>query len=385
MKLIHISLAIAAAALALAGCDRVSEGESNFDNKVYIQQAESNNTQSITLKAKDVTLSKDIQAALAKPQQTDVTVTYKADPSLADHFVQATGIQCTVLDAAHYSLSADQALIPAGSVRSNEVQVNFAALNELDRDINYLLPVTIQHSVGVDILESSKTLYYVLRQGATINTAVYAGENYFELPTFATSPAVQNLTEVTFEALINPHAWKSISSIMGVEGYFLIRVGDTFPQNVVQLAHPLGNLRGPELTAGDWMHFACTYDIAGKSFKWYINGELKQENVFSWFQPTISLGTNPANTNKFFLGYSYAFDRWFDGDMCEVRIWNKVRTQQEIADNIYEVDPATEGLVAYWKFDEGSGKEIKDHSSSGNHAVAKNPVTWIKVELPASN
>ncbi len=384
MKFSNIFLAIASVALALAGCNRVDENESNFDNKVYIQQAESDNTMSITLKSKDVNLSKNIQASLAKPQGADVKVIYKADPSLVDHYTQSTGMQCTPLSADHYSLSTTQALITAGNVRSNEIQINFTGLNELPRNVNFVLPVTIESSEGVDILEGSRTVYYILRQGATINSAVYMAENYFEIPTFATSPAAQNMTRVTFEALIRPHAWKAISSIMGIEEYFLIRVGDTFPQNAVQLAYG-ANLRGPDLVAGDWMHFACTYDIATKKFRWYVNGVLKQENDLTFPYTTINLGDNPKNANNFYIGYSYSFDRWFDGDMCEVRIWNTARTQQEIMDNIYEVDPTSEGLVAYWKFDEGSGSQVKDYTANGNHAVAKYPVTWIKVELPAAN
>ncbi len=384
MKFSNITLAIAAAALALAGCNRVGEGESNFDNKVYIKQAENNNTLSIALKPKDVTLSKTIQAALAKPQQTDVNVTYRADFSLLDHYAKSTGMEYTALSVDHYSFSATEALINSGNVRSNDIRIDFTDLNELPRGVNFLLPVTIENSNGVDVLEGSKTLYYVIRQGAMINTAVSMTENYFEVPTFATSPAAQGLTRITFEALIRPRKWKEISTIMGVEDYCLVRVGDTFPKNTVQLAYTGANLRGPDLVAGDWMHLACTYDLGTESFKWYINGEMVQASSMTFPYSTIDLGNNPKNDRNFYIGYSYLPDRYFDGDMCEVRIWNTVRTQQEIAENIYDVDPTTAGLVAYWKFDEGSGMTVIDHSANGNNAVAKNAVKWVKVELPAN-
>ena len=52
--------------------------------------------------------------------------------------------------------------------------------------------------------------------------------------------------------------------------------------------------------------------------------------------------------------------------MSEVRIWNKALTSSEInAENhFYQVDPASAGLVAYWKFNEGQGHVVKDHTSN---------------------
>ncbi len=48
----------------------------------------------------------------------------------------------------------------------------------------------------------------------------------------------------------------------------------------------------------------------------------------------------------------------------------------------YFVDPASDGLVAYWKFNEGSGNVIADRTGNGNDAKAVNAVVWRKVALP---
>ncbi len=47
------------------------------------------------------------------------------------------------------------------------------------------------------------------------------------------------------------------------------------------------------------------------------------------------------------------------------------------------VEGSTDGLLAYWKFNEGNGKTIKDHSGNGNTLEAEkgNP-TWVSVALP---
>ena len=50
------------------------------------------------------------------------------------------------------------------------------------------------------------------------------------------------------------------------------------------------------------------------------------------------------------------------------------------------VEGSTDGLLAYWKFNEGNGKTIKDHSGNGNtlEAEKRNP-TWVSVALPKKN
>ena len=56
----------------------------------------------------------------------------------------------------------------------------------------------------------------------------------------------------------------------------------------------------------------------------------------------------------FKIGHSYGepenMTRQLNGEICEVRIWNVIRSQEEIYRNMYDVDPQTTGLKAYWKF-----------------------------------
>ena len=62
--------------------------------------------------------------------------------------------------------------------------------------------------------------------------------------------------------------------------------------------------------------------------------------------------------------------------------WSIQRTPEQIASSMYDVDPSTEGLVAYWKFNEGTGKQVKDYTANGNNITAENDLTWTKVSLP---
>lgn len=59
-------------------------------------------------------------------------------------------------------------------------------------------------------------------------------------------------------------------------------------------------------------------------------------------------------------------------------------TPEEInaPDHFYQVAAASDGLVAYWKFDEGAGKTIKDQTSYGNDLTVEKELKWVNVSLP---
>ena len=89
------------------------------------------------------------------------------------------------------------------------------------------------------------------------------------------------------------------------------------------------------------------------------------------------------------VGYSYDDKRSFDGMMGEIRVWNKVLTAEEInaKDHFYKIDPASEGLVSYWKFNDNNTKDkvVKDYSGNGFHLETKNNANWQNVSVPAED
>ena len=70
----------------------------------------------------------------------------------------------------------------------------------------------------------------------------------------------------------------------------------------------------------------------------------------------------------FWIGYSYASDRYFDGQISEVRIWNKALTPEEVnaPDRFYQVAAASDGLEASWKIDAGAGKAGNSEAGHSN-------------------
>ena len=60
-------------------------------------------------------------------------------------------------------------------------------------------------------------------------------------------------------------------------------------------------------------------------------------------------------------------------------------TAEEIAseNHFYKIYPASDGLVAYWKFDDNTkGKTVKDYTGNGFDLKTEREVNWQSVALP---
>ncbi len=67
----------------------------------------------------------------------------------------------------------------------------------------------------------------------------------------------------------------------------------------------------------------------------------------------------------------YGSSQSYTGRMAEMRIWNIARSASDIASTLCSVDAKSEGLVGYWKMNEGEGHIFHD-------AVAGNDMDWDK-------
>ncbi len=155
----------------------------------------------------------------------------------------------------------------------------------------------------------------------------------------------------------------------------------------------------PLLETGRWQHIAVAFDNgkidvyidgrrAGGCEKAKVeNGEILTSVDFTTGQSID--GTSRPNEDEgrpraFWFGYSYDNKRDFDGMIAEARIWEKALTAEEInAENhFWKVRPDSEGLVAYWKFNDNTGNVIKDHTEYGNNLIGDHTFLWVNVQLP---
>jgi hypothetical protein len=66
-----------------------------------------------------------------------------------------------------------------------------------------------------------------------------------------------------------------------------------------------------------------------------------------------------------------------------VRVWNVVRTAAQIAaDKNRRLAGNEDGLVAYWRFDDGAGLLATDSGPSKNHGVFQGAPEWLLSDAP---
>jgi hypothetical protein len=159
------------------------------------------------------------------------------------------------------------------------------------------------------------------------------------------------------------------------EGYYLSKVGESKHWNFSVLE---GSSIATSLKAAlnTWTHLAGTFD--GSQSKLYINGQFagKKEgsHVVNTRIPLYIGAGSVVETNV--PGY------FLIGQMAEVCIWNKARTQQEIQSDMNKRLTGTEeGLVGYWPLNEGCGNTAIDKTGNGNNGIIKGGAIWKQQEI----
>lgn len=381
---------------ALVSCQDDTE---HFDNKIY-NTAEQTSTVFVEEEADSYV--RTLQAQLAMPADSDISFAYVADPGQVEWYNTAYSDSAGMLPADYYEIPDPEAVIPAGETASSEVEIRFRNLLSLDKTQVYVLPVSID---GADVatLASRRTVYFVVKEASLVNVVANLRENAVSVEWRNPDP-LRNLRSLTAEALVKVDEFadgrgSNISTLMGVEGHFLLRFGDTAPNNQLQVVgRPAGTTVDEKLTSSDWTvktgrwtHIAVTYDSDTHEVNVYIDGVKKTPQTFARFADLVDWGryyaTETETQRSFWIGYSYEDARYLDGDISEVRVWNKVLAEEDIngKNHFYKLyDPELNGnLVAYWKFNEGGGATVGDYSQYGNDAAATKVLTWNAVELPA--
>lgn len=375
-------------------CDNTDYSDhSPFDNSAYLNVAATKNAETFTFNRKVTNQTKTFTVKLSYPSGEDVKVNLKVDPSLIAVYNAKNDTHYEMLSAEHYQLSQESVTIPAGKITSDEVSIKFLKLDELEIDATYLCPLSISGAEGVGVMDGSRTMYYLVRRSSAITTAINLKNVYVTVPGFdkgsPTADVVNNLSAVAMEAIIRVNSFQpEISSIMGIEMYLQMRLGDaSFPNQQLQVQTTYGKFPDASkqklLLAGEWYHVALTWDLATTTIAYYVNGQLQSISTSHGKSDltSISLGDKEPDDefgnggdHNFYFGRSYTLShdlsRQFDGEICEARIWNVARTQEQIYQNMYDIpNPTAEPtLRAYWKFDEGTGLEVVDRTGNGNNA-----------------
>ena len=214
-------------------------------------------------------------------------------------------------------------------------------------------------------------LHAEVREG---ESAIYHHVGIAELALAPTSTL--NLTDsMTLETWIKPDGWGEgpnyLATIFHKTSIWLFIVQNHNTANdrslILQLRHnarvshtysELGSI-----VLDMWTHIAVSYNGTNSEVTMLINGIT--QNVSHISTPEGPIRDNGAEALR--LGSVQGGIMGFMGVIDEVRIWNEVRTESEIIQNMSSVltgHPA--GLQLYWPMNEGGGDSLHDMSGNGN-------------------
>lgn len=315
-----------------------------------------------TLGVDNTVASLDISATSSIIADQDITVNFSIDPDAIDAFNKKNGTTFKVLPASFSSLSATTAVLKKGGTVSDLIKLNIKPLDAtVSPDFSYLVPVTLtSSSAGAPILNASKTIFVKISRTITAPALRLSKDLSFAVPT------PLNITSYTVEMRINADALTTNNQALfySYDTEIYSRFGDVVIKTNQLQVKTAGKIQPNSNTlfqSKRWYHIAFVFDAKSLTFSIYVDGALDS-----------SVPVPPGVT---FNVSSMGFSSGFKGLVNEVRFWQIARTQAEIANNMCSLNPATAGLIGYWKMDEGQGNTIKDYSGN-NHTGTTTGATW---------
>ncbi|MBP1618939.1 MAG: hypothetical protein H6Q14_2766 [Bacteroidetes bacterium] len=384
-KILELFLSIILTLIVMGGCRKYAE----FGDVAFFTGTESSALTKFTIEEPS---NMGITVKATEKVPNDVIINLKIDAGLLKALNQSTGKSYAMPPEGSYSLSADNITIKAGSYISDAVSFEITSFDNFKDGVNYCVPVTITSvEGGLSVLESSRTIYIVVNRVVITKAVNLKKSVYFTVPTFQTSADVSAMSEVTMECRVYVNNFQSytpyISSIMGIEENFLLRFGDvSCDKNQMQIAGgKVSGTRYPvtgdtRFATGRWYHVAVVYD--GSTMALYVDGKL--DKYTSTEKGIVNF--NDTYSGGFHIGFSET-GRLLDGYVSEARVWSKALTQNELQDNLCYVDPASENLVAYWRFNDVDEEgNIPDLSGHGHLAEpSSKSLTWVEAVKCANN
>lgn len=172
-------------------------------------------------------------------------------------------------------------------------------------------------------------------------------------------------------------------------GFQLAVYGNKFVAEIMNGSTAVGPTQGLQSTTnindGNWHHLALVVTRSTTNAKMYVDGT-QEVNVTN-----SVIGGNLNAAVNMFIGAERTLAYFYNGWIDEVRVWNTARTQAELqANKNIVIDPRTNGLVAYYRLDQGisggtntgvaSALDLTSYSNSGtltNMALSGATSNWV--------
>ena len=365
-------LVLGGMALLVGACN---DSESKLlEPKVYFESKEYN----LSMEDESDVMTYNLTSRLSNMTSSQVDVSYAiADQSVVDEYNAKYGMAYEMLDISHVKLSSTTSTIPSGKLYADNVTMELSGLGMLKEGKSYVLPVCVQ-SASVPTLSGTSIAYFFLSKPIKITKVGTFNNRYISVK----FPVGTFFSSFTYEALIYSNSFSNNNTIMGTEGVMIFRIGDApgTPMGCLEAAGKQKYNATEALKTGSWYHVALTYDQSSGKTVIYVNGSKWAGS--DWAIP----GFDPNSDVGFYIGRIYGFkwgERPLNGKMSEIRVWSVARTENQLKQNMLGVDPASEGLVLYYKLDGSETQEsgvIKD--ATGRISGTTNGITIETLNAP---
>lgn len=373
-----------------------SEGDDFDYNKSALFISGTENNPVVKFVVEDTPASYTVTVQSTKVVNQDVTVDLAIDPSKVDEYNAQNTTNYFAIPENAVQLDQTQVKIEAGTAISSAATVKVVSTEDFVEGRTYLIPVTIKSISAGDVIPTSKTIF--LRVSRVLNFfAIQA--NYGASSNFIFDQAIP-LTNLTYEVKIYPQGLNRRNypqRFLALEQEdesqsLLLRFNEANSDNKLQVILA-GNrfISNTEFENGQWYLLSFVYD--GSTISMYVNGVL---------DTSVGASISGINFKRYEMGMSYQgynSQQFFSHRFCELRIWDRALSPSEIVGGMCGVDPQSDGLKAYWKFNEGTGHVFTDATGNGRdmdwsktkRAIsgdnlsdtpnAANSINWVKDDI----
>ncbi len=380
MKLNRSILFAMACALVATGCDNAEY--SVLTDQAFIAQTNTDGNSSQKITIGNAPVSTSVNVRLSDPTLEDCTFEVVVDTAVLGEYNRHNTTSFVPLPSTHYSLTSTTTSIAAGQSLSSPIDIT---VNPLSSDMKasgskYALPLRLKSTDGKkQVLPSGGSFVVLLDQVIYTPVPVLNARNNFKFH-FAGSSDNIELNSWTLEMNVNIDqlgtgvGQLNNQSIFGgwgangKDGEIYIRFGDApIKGNILQIKTQGTQMNSKmEFKVSTWYHlaFVCT----GNTLSLYVNGQL--DNSMTMPGKTVFLGVDGCQMgNTDYLRANVM--------VSEFRLWNVARSQREILNNMYVINPKTEGLFAYFKFNEGQGNDFADATGHGSTCKSVGTTQWV--------
>lgn len=365
------------AVLAAVSCTDAEYGA--LRDQAYILQTNTDANSSLKLTVGTDPVSTSINVRVSDPAAAESRYRLVYDSQAIEDYNAKNETAYSALPENAFSLADAEVTIAEGTSVSTPAVLTVNPFSEELKNSGkkYALAFRLENVSGTaNILPSGSVMVYlldmvVIQPVAVLNSSCYIPEVQLESPV--------ELPEWTLELNVNKDQLRTAVGQGNNQAIFgayadgseiYVRFGDApIEGNRLQIKTQGTQMNSIMLFNTDtWYHIAVV--STGTKLYLYVNGVLDNSMDLPNAATVMSCWSTYTG-NGYHLGNTM---------YSEMRLWNKARTQKEILNNMYACDPATPGLVFYFKFNEGEGSLFHDATGNGYDVSTDGGVepVWIQ-------